>query len=39
MKMEHAVVATERGQVTDILVAPADQVTRGQRLAVIGPAP
>jgi biotin carboxyl carrier protein len=39
MKMEHAVVATQPGRVTDLLVAPADQVTRGQRLAVIGPAP
>ena len=39
MKMEHAVVATQAGRVTELLVAPADQVTRGQRLAVIGPAP
>ena len=39
MKMEHAVVATGPGRVTELLVAPADQVTRGQRLAVIGPAP
>ena len=39
MKMEHAVVATQPGRVTELLVAPADQVTRGQRLAVIGPAP
>jgi 3-methylcrotonyl-CoA carboxylase alpha subunit len=39
MKMEHAVVATGPGQVAELLVAPADQVTRGQRLAVIGPAP
>ncbi len=39
MKMEHAVVATQPGLVAELLVAPADQVTRGQRLAVIGPAP
>ena len=39
MKMEHAVVATGAGRVTELLIAPADQVTRGQRLAVIGPAP
>ena len=39
MKMEHAVVAPQAGRVIELLVAPADQVTRGQRLAVIGPAP
>ena len=39
MKMEHAVVATGPGRVTELLVTQADQVTRGQRLAVIGPAP
>ena len=37
MKMEHAVVATIAGRVGDVLVAPADQVTRGQRLATIEP--
>jgi acetyl-CoA/propionyl-CoA carboxylase biotin carboxyl carrier protein len=37
MKMEHAVVATIAGHVGELLVAPADQVTRGQRLATIEP--
>jgi acetyl-CoA/propionyl-CoA carboxylase biotin carboxyl carrier protein len=37
MKMEHAVVATIAGHLGEILVAPADQVTRGQRLATIEP--
>jgi acetyl-CoA/propionyl-CoA carboxylase biotin carboxyl carrier protein len=37
MKMEHAVVATMAGRIGDVLVAPADQVTRGQRLATIEP--
>ena len=37
MKMEHAVVATIAGRVSELLVAPADQVTRGQRLATIEP--
>jgi biotin carboxyl carrier protein len=37
MKMEHVVAATIEGRVGDILVRPADQVTRGQRLATIEP--
>jgi biotin carboxyl carrier protein len=37
MKMEHAVVATIAGHLGEMLVAPADQVTRGQRLATIEP--
>jgi acetyl-CoA/propionyl-CoA carboxylase biotin carboxyl carrier protein len=37
MKMEHAVVATIAGHLGELLVAPADQVTRGQRLATIEP--
>ena len=37
MKMEHVVVATSEGVVGDIHVHPADQVTRGQLLAVIEP--
>ncbi|MFL5678595.1 MAG: biotin carboxylase N-terminal domain-containing protein [Chloroflexota bacterium] len=37
MKMEHIVVATVAGQIGDIRVAAADQVTRGQLLAVIEP--
>jgi biotin carboxyl carrier protein len=37
MKMEHAVVATIAGHVGELLVAPADQVARGQRLATIEP--
>jgi biotin carboxyl carrier protein len=37
MKMEHVVAATGPGHVTDVLVRPAEQVTRGQLLAVIEP--
>jgi acetyl-CoA/propionyl-CoA carboxylase biotin carboxyl carrier protein len=37
MKMEHAVTASRAGVVTDIDVRQADQVTRGQRLAVVEP--
>ncbi len=37
MKMEHVVAATIDGRVADVVVRPADQVTRGQRLATIEP--
>jgi acetyl-CoA/propionyl-CoA carboxylase biotin carboxyl carrier protein len=37
MKMEHVVVATIAGHVADLRVQPADQVTRGQLLAVVEP--
>jgi acetyl-CoA/propionyl-CoA carboxylase biotin carboxyl carrier protein len=37
MKMEHVVTATIDGHVGEVLVRPADQVTRGQRLATIEP--
>jgi acetyl-CoA/propionyl-CoA carboxylase, biotin carboxylase, biotin carboxyl carrier protein len=37
MKMEHVVAATSAGRVTELAVAPADQVTRGQLLATIEP--
>jgi 3-methylcrotonyl-CoA carboxylase alpha subunit len=37
MKMEHVVAASIGGRVGDVLVRPADQVTRGQRLATIEP--
>jgi acetyl-CoA/propionyl-CoA carboxylase biotin carboxyl carrier protein len=37
MKMEHVVAATIAGRVGEVLVRPADQVTRGQRLATIEP--
>ena len=37
MKMEHVVVASIAGHVADIRVRPADQVSRGQLLAVIEP--
>jgi biotin carboxyl carrier protein len=37
MKMEHAVVATMAGRLGEVFVRPADQVTRGQRLATIEP--
>jgi propionyl-CoA carboxylase alpha chain len=37
MKMEHVVVAPVPGRVGEIRVRPADQVTRGQLLAVIEP--
>ncbi|MEA2630485.1 MAG: geranyl-CoA carboxylase alpha subunit [Chloroflexota bacterium] len=37
MKMEHVVAATIAGRVGDVRVRPADQVTRGQLLAVVEP--
>jgi acetyl-CoA/propionyl-CoA carboxylase biotin carboxyl carrier protein len=37
MKMEHVVAATIDGRVGEVLVRPADQVARGQRLATIEP--
>ena len=37
MKMEHVVVAPIDGRLTELLVRPADQVTRGQDLALIEP--
>jgi biotin carboxyl carrier protein len=37
MKMEHVVVAPIDGRLADVLVRPADQVTRGQLLAVVEP--
>ena len=37
MKMEHVVAAPLSGRVTEVAVRPADQVTRGQLLAVIEP--
>jgi acetyl-CoA/propionyl-CoA carboxylase biotin carboxyl carrier protein len=37
MKMEHAVTAPRAGVVTDIAVRQGEQVTRGQRLAVVEP--
>jgi biotin carboxyl carrier protein len=37
MKMEHVVAATIAGHVGDVLVRPADQVARGQVLAVVEP--
>jgi biotin carboxyl carrier protein len=37
MKMEHVVAATIDGHVGEVLVRPADQVARGQRLATIEP--
>jgi acetyl-CoA/propionyl-CoA carboxylase biotin carboxyl carrier protein len=37
MKMEHVVGASIAGRVSELLVQPADQVTRGQRLAVVEP--
>jgi biotin carboxyl carrier protein len=39
MKMEHVVVAPMAGPVAEILIAPADQVTRGQLLAIVEPTP
>jgi biotin carboxyl carrier protein len=35
MKMEHVVVATVAGHIGEVRVSTADQVTRGQLLAVI----
>jgi acetyl-CoA/propionyl-CoA carboxylase biotin carboxyl carrier protein len=37
MKMEHVVVAPIDGRLAEVLVHPADQVTRGQLLAVVEP--
>jgi biotin carboxyl carrier protein len=37
MKMEHVVVASIAGTVGEVPVRPADQVTRGQLLAVVEP--
>jgi 3-methylcrotonyl-CoA carboxylase alpha subunit len=37
MKMEHVVVASIAGTVGEVRVRPADQVTRGQSLAVVEP--
>jgi len=37
MKMEHVVVASIAGAVGEVRVRPADQVTRGQLLAVVEP--
>ncbi|MBF8290065.1 MAG: Biotin-requiring enzyme [Chloroflexi bacterium] len=37
MKMEHVVVAPIAGTVAETLVRPADQVARGQALAIIEP--
>ena len=37
MKMEHVVVATVAGHVGEVRVSVADQVTRGQLLAIIEP--
>ena len=37
MKMEHVVVASIAGTVGEVRVRPADQVTRGQLLAVVEP--
>ena len=38
MKMEHAITAPRAGVIADIGVRQGDQVTRGQRLAVVEPA-
>jgi propionyl-CoA carboxylase alpha chain len=37
MKMEHVVVAPVAGRLAELQVRPADQVTRGQDLALIEP--
>jgi propionyl-CoA carboxylase alpha chain len=37
MKMEHLVLSPFAGTVTELHVRPADQVTRGQVLAVVEP--
>ncbi|HEY0444078.1 MAG TPA: biotin/lipoyl-containing protein, partial [Candidatus Limnocylindrales bacterium] len=37
MKMEHAVVTPTGGRVTELLVRPADQVSRAQPIAIIEP--
>jgi acetyl-CoA/propionyl-CoA carboxylase biotin carboxyl carrier protein len=38
MKMEHAVTSERAGTIAEILVRAGDQVTRGQRLAIVEPA-
>ena len=38
MKMEHAVMSSHTGVVTDLFVGAGDQVVRGQRLAIVEPA-
>jgi acetyl-CoA/propionyl-CoA carboxylase, biotin carboxylase, biotin carboxyl carrier protein len=38
MKMEHAVTSSRAGTVADVFVRAGDQVTRGQRLAIVEPA-
>jgi biotin carboxyl carrier protein len=38
MKMEHVVASPTSGRVAELLVKQADQVTRGQLVAVIEPA-
>jgi biotin carboxyl carrier protein len=38
MKMEHAVTAPRDGLIADVVVHQGDQVTRGERLAVVEPA-
>jgi biotin carboxyl carrier protein len=37
MKMEHVVVSSIAGRIADLRVRAADQVTRGQLLAVVEP--
>jgi excisionase family DNA binding protein len=37
MKMEHVVTSPAAGRVTELMIRPADQVTRGQLLATIEP--
>jgi biotin carboxyl carrier protein len=37
MKMEHAVTSTLAGRVADVFVRVGEQVTRGQRLAIVEP--
>jgi propionyl-CoA carboxylase alpha chain len=37
MKMEHVVAAVVAGRVGEVRVSPADQVVRGQLLAIIEP--
>ncbi len=37
MKMEHAVTSTRAGTVADVFVRAGEQVTRGQRLAIVEP--
>jgi biotin carboxyl carrier protein len=37
MKMEHAVTTPGAGRLADLFVAAGDQVSRGQRLAIVEP--